>query len=47
MGAGSTGVACLETGRCFIGMELAPAYYEISRQRLRQVQPYIMDVATG
>lgn len=47
MGAGSTGVACLETGRSFIGMELAPAYYEISRQRLRQVQPYIMDVAVG
>lgn len=47
MGAGSTGVACLETGRSFIGMELAPAYYEISRQRLRQVQPYVMDVAMG
>lgn len=44
MGAGSTGVACLETGRSFIGMELAPAYCEISRQRLRQVHSYMMDV---
>lgn len=40
-------VACPETGRNVIGMELAPAYYEISRQWLRQVQPYIRDVAMG
>lgn len=34
MGAGGIGQACIETGRGYIGMELSPEYYEISRQRL-------------
>lgn len=33
-GSGSTGVACLETGRRFIGCEINPEYYEIARRRL-------------
>lgn len=34
MGSGSTGVACLNTGREFIGIELDPKYYQIARERI-------------
>ena len=34
MGSGTTGVACLNTGRRFIGIELDPGYFDIARQRL-------------
>ena len=35
MGSGSTGVACLETGRDFIGIELNEEYFNIARDRLQ------------
>lgn len=34
MGGGSVGEACLATGRGYIGMELSPEYFGISRNRL-------------
>jgi site-specific DNA-methyltransferase (adenine-specific) len=34
MGGGSTGVACIRTGRKFIGVEKDARYFEIARQRL-------------
>jgi len=34
MGSGTTGVACQNTGRDFIGIELDPDYFEIARQRI-------------
>ena len=34
MGSGSTGVACVNTGRNFIGMELDSYYFEIARERI-------------
>lgn len=34
MGSGSTGVACVNTGRNFIGMELDAVYFEIAKQRI-------------
>lgn len=34
MGSGSTGVACANTGRKFIGIELDHGYYEIARERV-------------
>lgn len=34
MGSGTTGVACMNTGRRFIGMERDPTYFEIAQQRV-------------
>jgi site-specific DNA-methyltransferase (adenine-specific) len=34
MGSGTTGVACAETNRSFIGIELDDKYYEIAEQRI-------------
>lgn len=34
MGSGTTGVACVNTGRKFIGMELDEHYFEIAEQRI-------------
>ena len=38
MGSGSTGVACLNTNRKFIGIELDKSYFNISCERLRNVK---------
>ena len=36
MGSGSTGVACINTNRNFIGFELDEKYFEIAKNRLEQ-----------
>ena len=36
MGSGTTGVACKELGRNFIGIEIDPKYFEISQRRINQ-----------
>jgi len=38
MGSGSTGVACHQTNRNFIGIELEPKYYEIAEQRIKEAK---------
>jgi site-specific DNA-methyltransferase (adenine-specific)/modification methylase len=38
MGSGSTGVACLQTGRKFIGVEIDPEYYAIACARIAKAQ---------
>lgn len=38
MGSGTTGVACVQTGRNFIGVEIDPGYYAIAEKRIRQAQ---------
>ena len=34
MGSGTTGVACVNTGRDFIGIELDQGYFDIAQQRI-------------
>ena len=36
MGSGSTGIACKELNRNFIGYELDPKYFKIAQQRIKQ-----------
>ena len=36
MGSGSTGVACVNTGRNFIGIELDPEYFKIAEKRINE-----------
>ncbi|NTG73276.1 site-specific DNA-methyltransferase [Agrobacterium rhizogenes] len=35
MGSGTTGVACVKTGRKFIGIEIDPIYFELACERIR------------
>lgn len=44
MGSGSTGVACVNTGRNFIGIELDDHYFEVAEERIRRAQD---DAETG
>jgi site-specific DNA-methyltransferase (adenine-specific) len=38
MGSGTTGVACVQTGRRFIGIEMDEGYFEIAKQRIVEAQ---------
>ncbi len=38
MGSGSTGVACVNTGRNFIGIELDPTYFNIAKKRIEEAE---------
>ena len=37
-GSGTTGVACIQTGRRFIGIEIDPGYCKIAAKRLREAE---------
>jgi len=41
MGSGSTGVACINTHRNFIGYELNPTYFNIAKKRIESIQKEI------
>lgn len=43
MGSGSTGVACVNTGRKFIGIELDEGYFNIAKKSLREAMQVLMD----
>jgi site-specific DNA-methyltransferase (adenine-specific) len=36
MGSGSTAIACINTGRSFIGIEKEPKYVELARKRVKE-----------
>lgn len=38
MGSGSTGVACVRTGRDFIGIELSERFFQTAEERIRKAQ---------
>jgi len=38
MGSGSTGVACMEMGRSFIGIEADKGYFEIAEKRIKNAE---------
>jgi site-specific DNA-methyltransferase (adenine-specific) len=38
MGSGTTGVACVQTGRNFIGIEIDPDYFAIAEKRIKEAQ---------
>lgn len=42
MGSGSTGVACVNTGRQFIGMELDSDYFDVALNRITKAQAAVM-----
>jgi len=43
MGSGTTGVACVQTNRNFIGIEIDPDYFAIAERRIKeaQMQPHL------
>ena len=48
MGSGTTGVACIEHGRNFIGCEINPKYYAIAERRIAQAQlPLFTDAGSA
>lgn len=44
MGSGTTGVACVQTGRKFIGVELDTSYFEIAKRRIDESRRPVMSV---
>jgi site-specific DNA-methyltransferase (adenine-specific) len=49
MGSGSFGVACINTGRKYIGSEMKPEYFEIACKRIKEAykQPALAEVNNG
>lgn len=47
MGSGTTGVACLQSGRKFVGVEMSQAYFDIACRRIEQAakQGQLFDAA--
>ena len=44
MGSGSTGVACINANRNFIGIEKDDKYFEIAKDRIEECQKSIFDL---
>jgi len=39
MGSGTTGIACVQTGRNFIGIEIDPGHFAIAERRIAEARP--------
>jgi DNA modification methylase len=44
MGSGSTGIACLNTNRDFIGIEKDDKYFEIAKQRIEEEEKQLKNI---
>ena len=44
MGSGSTGVACINTNRNFIGIEKDEKYFEIAKERIEKAKENLFDL---
>ena len=44
MGSGTTAIACINTNRKFIGIELDPTYFEIAKKRIESVTAVQMEL---
>lgn len=47
MGAGTTALVALQHHRCYIGIELNPAYVALAEKRIREVQPVLWTEGVG
>lgn len=47
MGSGSTGVACVNLNRNFIGMELTEQYFEVAQERIERAKQKVDEVKHG
>lgn len=46
MGSGTTGVACVNTGRNFIGIEIDKGYFDIAQRRIAEAKNTLFEPAT-
>jgi site-specific DNA-methyltransferase (adenine-specific) len=44
MGSGTTGVACINTGRNFIGIEKDEKYFSLAKRRIDERQQVLVEV---
>ena len=47
MGSGTTGVACVNTGRDFVGIELDAGYFAIAQRRIQAAQSEMVQLELG
>jgi site-specific DNA-methyltransferase (adenine-specific) len=45
MGSGTAGVACVQTGRSFVGIEKDAKYFDIAQRRIETAQPALLEVS--
>lgn len=43
MGSGSTGVACVQEGRSFIGIELGDQYFDAATKRIQEAEDELLN----
>ncbi len=45
MGSGTTGIAAIENGRQFVGIELDAKYYQLAQRNIENMQPMLVEAA--